>query len=244
MQQKIKVFAEKGVPAPAKKNASAPTHKPAPTQGEGCVKGGPSAGPPFAFNQGTDQDFAGGMRSPRHQKRTPPWGRSFLVPLTGIEPVRCFHRGILSPLRLPVPPQRRRAGINLTHLTIALRKSQAQGLTNPHRALYNTLVNSKKGIDRVSAAPPPPERKPPAERLSAVPVHHSRPRAIGVRNAGVPGALNRQKRQRPTALQSGWYHGRFGFRPYGFAKEAGEESCFYFSPIARKMQKKKGIYPL
>ena len=184
------------------------------------------------------------MRSPRHQQKRRLSASFLLVPLTGIEPVRCFHRGILSPLRLPVPPQRRRAGINLTHLTIALRKSQAQGLTNPHRALYNTLVNSKKGIDRVSAAPPPPERKPPAERLSAVPVHHSRPRAIGVRNAGVPGALNRQKRQRPTALQSGWYHGRFGFRPYGFAKEAGEESCFYFSPIARKMQKKKGIYPL
>ena len=29
-----------------------------------------------------------------------------LVPLTGIEPVRCCHRGILSPLRLPIPPQR------------------------------------------------------------------------------------------------------------------------------------------
>ena len=28
------------------------------------------------------------------------------MPLTGIEPVRCFHRGILSPLRLPVPPPR------------------------------------------------------------------------------------------------------------------------------------------
>ena len=134
-----------------------------------------------------------GMRFPRHQQKILRKASFLLVPLTGIEPVRCFHRGILSPLRLPVPPQRRRAGINLTHLTIALRKSQAQGLTNPHRALYNTLVNSKKGIDRVSAAPPPPERKPPAERLSADAVHHSRPRAIGVRNAGVPGALNRQK---------------------------------------------------
>ena len=30
-----------------------------------------------------------------------------LVPLTGIEPVWCCHRGILSPLRLPIPPQRR-----------------------------------------------------------------------------------------------------------------------------------------
>ncbi len=27
-----------------------------------------------------------------------------LVPLTGVEPVRCCHRGILSPLRLPIPP--------------------------------------------------------------------------------------------------------------------------------------------
>ena len=30
----------------------------------------------------------------------------FLVPLTGIEPVRYCYRGILSPLCLPVPPQR------------------------------------------------------------------------------------------------------------------------------------------
>ncbi len=30
----------------------------------------------------------------------------FLVPLTGLEPVRYFYRGILSPLRLPIPPQR------------------------------------------------------------------------------------------------------------------------------------------
>ena len=30
-----------------------------------------------------------------------------LVPVTGLEPVRCCHRGILSPLRLPIPPHRR-----------------------------------------------------------------------------------------------------------------------------------------
>ena len=29
----------------------------------------------------------------------------FLVPLIGVEPIRCCHRGILSPLRLPIPPQ-------------------------------------------------------------------------------------------------------------------------------------------
>ena len=33
-------------------------------------------------------------------------GKAQPVPPTGIEPVRCFHRGILSPLRLPVPPPR------------------------------------------------------------------------------------------------------------------------------------------
>ena len=74
-------------------------------------------------------------------------------------------------------------------------------------------------------------------------MHHSRPRAIGVRNAGVPGALNRQKRQRPTALQSGWYHGRFGFRPYGFAKEAGEESCFLFFAHRPQNAKKERNLP-
>ena len=30
----------------------------------------------------------------------------FLMPQTGLEPVRCCHRGILSPLRLPIPPLR------------------------------------------------------------------------------------------------------------------------------------------
>ncbi len=32
---------------------------------------------------------------------------SGLVPVTGLEPVRCCHRGILSPLRLPISPHRR-----------------------------------------------------------------------------------------------------------------------------------------
>ena len=29
-----------------------------------------------------------------------------MVPVIGVEPIRCCHRGILSPLRLPVPPYR------------------------------------------------------------------------------------------------------------------------------------------
>ncbi len=28
------------------------------------------------------------------------------MPKTGLEPVRCCHRGILSPVRLPIPPLR------------------------------------------------------------------------------------------------------------------------------------------
>ncbi len=32
--------------------------------------------------------------------------RKGVVPGTGVEPVRCHHRGILSPVRLPVPPPR------------------------------------------------------------------------------------------------------------------------------------------
>lgn len=31
-----------------------------------------------------------------------------LVPGAGIEPARCFQRGILSPVRLPIPPSRQR----------------------------------------------------------------------------------------------------------------------------------------
>ena len=48
-----------------------------------------------------------------------------LVPLTGFEPVRCFHRGILSPLCLPIPPQRPglRTTERLLYYNIAAKKS-------------------------------------------------------------------------------------------------------------------------
>ena len=44
-------------------------------------------------------------------KKSTPAGVLFLVPVTGIEPVRILLRGILSPLCLPVPPHRRGAQI-------------------------------------------------------------------------------------------------------------------------------------
>ena len=44
-------------------------------------------------------------RAFNHQKEHPN-GVLFLVPLTGLEPVQYRYRGILSPLCLPIPPQR------------------------------------------------------------------------------------------------------------------------------------------
>ena len=124
MQQKIKFFAEKGVPAqksqkrtslpppkvnprcplqgagiraagrPPYRRASepevrfggsaagpaarpCPPHKPAPTQGEGCVMGGPSAGPPFAFNQGRGFQICAGYALPLAPKKNAPMGAFF-----------------------------------------------------------------------------------------------------------------------------------------------------------------------
>ena len=54
--------------------------------------------------------FFNGLSSPGREikNRTAPKGAVlFLVPLTGLEPVQYRYRGILSPLCLPIPPQRR-----------------------------------------------------------------------------------------------------------------------------------------
>ena len=92
-------------------------------------------------------------------------------------------------------------------------------LTNPLPPPYNTLVNSTNGYDRVSAAPRPQRESPWLK---------------GFRHPGAsqpPPSHRREERRRPrcvkpaksgsvlSALQTGWYHGRFGFRPYGFVKK-------------------------
>ncbi len=51
-----------------------------------------------------------------------------MVQLTGIEPVRCCHRGILSPLRLPVPPQLLNS-IIITHLFLIVNIFSAQKIS-------------------------------------------------------------------------------------------------------------------
>ena len=55
----------------------------------------------------TGQFLCYGFDSGRKQNTpAPDRGRGILVPATGIEPVRILLRGILSPLCLPIPPQR------------------------------------------------------------------------------------------------------------------------------------------
>ena len=49
------------------------------------------------------QSFPKGKKMGQNPKILP----HFLVPLAGLEPARSLDRGILSPLRLPIPPQRR-----------------------------------------------------------------------------------------------------------------------------------------
>ena len=50
----------------------------------------------------------------------------FLVPLTGLAPVRILLRGILSPLCLPIPPQRR--GTEIYHNIIQYFAGEVKGL--------------------------------------------------------------------------------------------------------------------
>ena len=54
----------------------------------------------------------------------------FLVPATGIEPVRFLRRGILSPLCLPIPPCRHRFVI-VTQFSLFVKKKPSQNIPQP-----------------------------------------------------------------------------------------------------------------
>ena len=61
-------------PPPGLRPAPALRTTPPPTQGEGCVKGGPSAGPPFAFNQGRGFEICKKVCVPQLlHKKAAPW---------------------------------------------------------------------------------------------------------------------------------------------------------------------------
>ena len=72
-------------PAPAKKTPP-PICQPSPTQGEGCVKGGPSAGPPFALYQGSGSLFMEKYAFPRRQQKRRHSASFLLARQKGFEP--------------------------------------------------------------------------------------------------------------------------------------------------------------
>ena len=72
---------------------------------------------------------------------------SGLVPLTGLEPVRCFHRGILSPLCLPIPPQRHLQNCN----AIIIHNSKT--FVNSFAMISHSLVSSFGANRSIKYAP-------------------------------------------------------------------------------------------
>ena len=78
----------------------------------------------------------------------------FLVLVAGLEPARCCHRGILSPLRLPIPPHQ------LTQYRVRI--------TNPH-TLRNMPTFRRYALDGGGFEPP----KQFAADLQSVPFGHS-----------------------------------------------------------------------
>ena len=69
------------------------------------------------------------------KKPAVPLACGFLVPVTGIEPVRCFHRQILSLLRLPISPHRQ----ILAHLVYHSPQENAREAQRNQAALGNMI---------------------------------------------------------------------------------------------------------
>ena len=103
-----------------------------------------------------------GMCSPAPNKKRAKRLFFYLVPLTGIEPVRCFHRGILSPLRLPVPPQRQKNRSKPLPSYNTPPEKSSIGLDTPPSRQYNITVikTAKKAVTGSVLPPSPSERKP------------------------------------------------------------------------------------
>ena len=69
------------------------------------------------------------LRVPQQCQKEPALrGWLFLVPLTGLEPVQYRYRGILSPLCLPIPPQRRLNGM-IPHFLLTVKSKDVPDLT-------------------------------------------------------------------------------------------------------------------
>ena len=118
------------------------------------------------------------------KKPAAPLACGFLVPVTGIEPVRCFHRQILSLLRLPISPHRQ----ILAHLVYHSPQENAREAQRNQAALGNMIQlwgaapsrpKSRLQIALGRCAPEPLRDFPPRES------HQSAPGALPVR-AGSP----------------------------------------------------------
>ena len=59
-----------------------------------------------------------------------------MVPLAGVEPARFLHRGILSPVRLPIPPQRQR----LDYILLFYEVQVPQAKKLPRRMIFRGRI--------------------------------------------------------------------------------------------------------
>ena len=75
------------------------------------------------------------LPEPPRKNPAAPLACGFLVPVTGIEPVRCFHRQILSLLRLPISPHRQ----ILAHLVYHSPQENAREAQRNQAALGNMI---------------------------------------------------------------------------------------------------------
>ena len=86
---------------------------------------------------------------PISKKQHPKRGAAFLVPVTGLEPVRCRQRWILSPLRLPIPSHRRGDLVIISHGARKFKgefadtfgaKKRCKGVPNRRKMWYDNEV--------------------------------------------------------------------------------------------------------
>ena len=72
---------------------------------------------------------------------------SFMVPVTGLEPVRCRQRWILSPLRLPIPSHRQVCFIYIPQLPLAIYIVAAfGGVMSPPFAVPGDVLGVNAGV--------------------------------------------------------------------------------------------------
>ena len=80
----------------------------------------------------------------------------FVVPLTGLEPVQYRYRGILSPLCLPIPPQRRGVSIILPHFLEAVNPKSRPKTGRTHPGTPRSFHRCAKHGHSVPGRNPPP----------------------------------------------------------------------------------------